>query len=290
MLEQTSRRLGLDTPRVPPQGPYLLRCVAGRVYCSGPTLVEGLPAASQPDPCKNPWSLDPLAPPFFLVLWFGEETVKSAPADSDWCSWWWWTAHTAEGDRPFGEEQATTRTGSQSRLTRAEIKVRSGQVRVQVEVEVEVWSSQAQGPTKFGGQHHHHRHRCQSINRSSSQSINQSPSSHYCPPPALSFSHIPIHQTRGPRPVRYGSCPFQGLFICRPPSISHVTFKRQAVETKRGTQDIRQTETSSSISAGLLDACPPRLGPYCTRCTTPLTPTLSHTTHTIHTTHDSIDT
>lgn len=155
----------------------------------------------------------------------------------------------------------------------------SGQVRVQVEVKVEVEgrvkprSNQVRGPASSSP----------SPSLSINQSINQSSHhhlSHYCPR-ALSFSHIPI-QTRGPRPVRYGSCPFQGLFICRPPSISHVTSKRQAVETKRGTQDIRQTETHIELHlCWLLDACP-RLGLYCTRCTTPLTPTY-HTQHTHHT-------
>lgn len=50
------------------------RWTGRRVYCSGSILVD----TQEAGPLSDPWSLVPLVPPFFLVLWFGEETVKSA--------------------------------------------------------------------------------------------------------------------------------------------------------------------------------------------------------------------
>lgn len=156
---------------------------------------------------------------------------------------------------------------SRSRSRSGQVKPRSNQVRAQ---------------------HHHHRHRCQSINQSINHSINHGHLT--IVPPALSFSHIPI-QTRGPRPVRYGSCPFQGLFICRPPSISHVTSNGKRLKQREAhkTYDRQKHRAPSLLAARcLLPTSWPI--PYSVYYSSH--PHISHTTHNTHThtTHDSIDT
>lgn len=140
----------------------------------------------------------------------------------------------------------------------------------------------SQGPTKSGGQHHHrHLHRCQSINRSINQS-NHHHLSDYCPPGLviLPYSHSDPRAQAGAVRILPVS---RSLYLQTAIDKSrHV--KRQAVETKRGTQDIRQTETSSSISAGCLMLAHV-LAYTVLGVLLPSPPHITHTTHTQHTHH-----
>lgn len=135
---------------------------------------------------QSPWSLDQGVPPFFLVLWFGEETVKSArPSVSG------GDGTQAEGERLFGRRARTrtrTRTGSQSRL-RLRSRSRSGS------------GSGSKSRSNLDNRHHR-----------------------YCSCSLALFCHSIFPFNPGRRPVRYGSCPFHKLlFISRPPSSSHIT-------------------------------------------------------------------